>query len=397
MTPQTVNAYYNPTTNEICFPAGILQYPFFDMNADDAFNYGAIGVVIGHEMTHGFDDQGRQFDKDGNLKDWWTAEDAKRFEERAQVMVNFFDSIQVLPGLNANGSLTLGENIADHGGLQVSFQAFKNATKDAPLPVEDGFTPEQRFFLSYAGVWAGNIRDEQIRLQTKSDPHSLGRWRVNGALPQIGAWYDAFGITRGIRCIWLLKNVSLFGKYLVSAIKSLEFPNLIESSGNCLTMNLAFTMLSFWNLHDKHLFLCPMKRRRYIAWVLMLVSIIMLTASVLPHHHHREILCLQHDMTLCGCQCSVQHQQHNSSDENHTCNAGCVTKFKSVTPDRAQNSVSPDYSFCSLLYTVTDVLALSLHLTEHNTLPYNYYLEKLHSTCLPHVKGLRAPPCDVLA
>jgi len=194
MTPQTVNAYYNPTTNEICFPAGILQYPFFDMNADDAFNYGAIGVVIGHEMTHGFDDQGRQFDKDGNLKDWWTAEDAKRFEERAQVMVNFFDSIQVLPGLNANGSLTLGENIADHGGLQVSFQAFKNATKDAPLLVKDGFTPEQRFFLSYAGVWAGNIRDEQIRLQTKSDPHSLGRWRVNGALPQIGAWYDAFGI-----------------------------------------------------------------------------------------------------------------------------------------------------------------------------------------------------------
>lgn len=197
MTPQTVNAYYNPTTNEICFPAGILQYPFFDMNADDAFNYGAIGVVIGHEMTHGFDDQGRQFDKDGNLKDWWTAEDAKRFEERAQVMVNFFDSIQVLPGLNANGSLTLGENIADHGGLQVSFQAFKNATKDAPLLVKDGFTPEQRFFLSYAGVCAGNIRDEQIRLQTKSDPHSLGRWRVNGALPQIGAWYDAFGIKEG--------------------------------------------------------------------------------------------------------------------------------------------------------------------------------------------------------
>ena len=197
MTPQTVNAYYNPTTNEICFPAGILQYPFFDMNADYAFNYGAFGVVIGHEMTHGFDDQGRQFDKDGNLKDWWTAEDAKRFEERAQVMVNFFDSIQVLPGLNANGSLTLGENIADNGGLQVSFQSFKNATKDAPLPVNDGFTPEQRFFLSYAGVWAGNIRDEQIRLQTKSDPHSLGRWRVNGALPQIGAWYDAFGIKEG--------------------------------------------------------------------------------------------------------------------------------------------------------------------------------------------------------
>lgn len=197
MTPQTVNAYYNPTTNEICFPAGILQYPFFDMNADDAFNYGGIGVVIGHEMTHGFDDQGRQFDKDGNLKDWWTAEDAERFNKRAQVMVNFFDSIQVLPGLKANGSLTLGENIADHGGLQVSYQAFKAATKDAPLEIVDGFTPEQRFFLAYAGLWAANVRDEQIRLQTKSDPHSLGRWRVNGALPHIGVWYDAFAIKEG--------------------------------------------------------------------------------------------------------------------------------------------------------------------------------------------------------
>lgn len=195
MTPQTVNAYYNPTTNEICFPAGILQYPFFDMNADDAFNYGAIGVVIGHEMTHGFDDQGRQFDKDGNLKDWWTEEDAARFKERAQVMINFFDSIEVLPGLKANGSLTLGENIADHGGLQVAYQAYKNATKDAPLEVEEGFTPDQRFFLAYAGLWAGNIRDEQIRVYTKSDPHALGRWRVNGALPQIGAWYEAFNIT----------------------------------------------------------------------------------------------------------------------------------------------------------------------------------------------------------
>lgn len=195
MTPQTVNAYYNPSTNEICFPAGILQYPFFDMNADDAFNYGAIGVVIGHEMTHGFDDQGRQFDKDGNLKDWWTAGDAKRFNERAQVMVNFFDSIEVLPGLRANGSLTLGENIADQGGLQVSYQALKNATKDAPLAVQDGLTPEQRFFLAYANVWAGNIRDEQIRVYTKSDPHSLGKWRVDGALPQIGTWYEAFNIT----------------------------------------------------------------------------------------------------------------------------------------------------------------------------------------------------------
>ena len=194
MTPQTVNAYYNPTTNEICFPAGILQYPFFDMNADDAFNYGAIGVVIGHEMTHGFDDQGRQFDKEGNLKDWWTAEDATLFGERSKVLVDFFNKIEVLPGLQANGELTLGENIADHGGLQVAYQAFKNATKNAPLADVDGFTPEQRFFLAYAGVWAGNIRDEQIRVYTKSDPHSLGRWRVNGALPHINAWYEAFGI-----------------------------------------------------------------------------------------------------------------------------------------------------------------------------------------------------------
>ena len=195
MTPQTVNAYYNPTTNEICFPAGILQPPFFDMAADDAFNYGAIGVVIGHEMTHGFDDQGAKFDKDGNLRQWWTAEDTKNFEERTHVMRDFFNNIEVLPGLCGNGQLTLGENMADHGGLQVAFQAFKNATKAAPLADHDGFTPEQRFFIAYAGVWAGNIRDEEIRKRTKSDPHSLGRWRVNGALPHIDAWYEAFGIT----------------------------------------------------------------------------------------------------------------------------------------------------------------------------------------------------------
>lgn len=194
MTPQTVNAYYNPTTNEICFPAGILQYPFFDMKADDAFNYGAIGVVIGHEMTHGFDDQGRQYDKEGNLKDWWTAEDGKNFETRAKVMSDFFSNITVAPGLKANGQLTLGENIADHGGLQVSYNAFKNAMKETPLTTIDGFTPEQRFFLAYANVWAGNIRPEQILNQTKSDPHALGKWRVDGALPQIGAWYEAFGI-----------------------------------------------------------------------------------------------------------------------------------------------------------------------------------------------------------
>lgn len=195
MTPQTVNAYYNPSTNEICFPAAILQPPFFNMEADDAANYGAIGVVIGHEMTHGFDDQGRQFDKDGNLTDWWAPGDADRFKERAQVMVDFFNKIEVLPGLYANGELTLGENLADHGGLNVAYLAFQNATKDAPLGVVDGFTPEQRFFLAYATLWAGNIRDEQIRVYTKSDPHSLGRWRVNGALPHIQAWYDAFHIT----------------------------------------------------------------------------------------------------------------------------------------------------------------------------------------------------------
>ena len=195
MTPQTVNAYYNPTTNEICFPAGILQYPFFDMNADDAFNYGAIGVVIGHEMTHGFDDQGRQYDKDGNLKDWWTAEDATNFEARSNVMAAFFDSIQVAPGVYANGRFTLGENIADHGGLQVSYQAFKKATAAAPLQPENGFTPEQRFFLAYANVWAGNIRPEEILRMTKIDEHSLGKWRVDGALPHIAAWYEAFSIT----------------------------------------------------------------------------------------------------------------------------------------------------------------------------------------------------------
>lgn len=195
MTPQTVNAYYNPTTNEICFPAGILQYPFFDMNADDAFNYGAIGVVIGHEMTHGFDDQGRKYDKDGNLKDWWTEQDAKNFDERAKVMIDFFDKIEVAPGVNANGQMTLGENIADHGGLQIAYQAFKKATAQHPLNEKDGFTPEQRFFLAYANVWAGNIRPEEILNRTKTDVHSLGKWRVNGALPHINAWYEAFGIT----------------------------------------------------------------------------------------------------------------------------------------------------------------------------------------------------------
>ena len=195
MTPQTVNAYYNPTTNEICFPAGILQYPFFDMSADDAFNYGAIGVVIAHEITHGFDDQGCQFDKYGNLSNWWTESDKSNFDNRANVMKEYFDGIEVAPGLFANGSFTLGENIADHGGLQVSYHALQNAHKNSALPVIDGFTPEQRFFIAYANVWAGNIRDEEILRRTKTDPHSLGKWRVNGALPHINSWYEAFNIT----------------------------------------------------------------------------------------------------------------------------------------------------------------------------------------------------------
>lgn len=194
MSPQTVNAYYSPSSNEICFPAGILQPPFFYMNADDAVNYGGIGVVIGHEMTHGFDDQGRKFDKEGNLNEWWTAEDAASFDERAKVLVDYFDNITVIDTVKANGTFTLGENIADHGGLQVSFNAYLKTEELQGGKTIDGFTPEQRFFLSYATLWGGNVRDAEILRLTKIDPHSLGKWRVNGALPHIDAWYDAFGI-----------------------------------------------------------------------------------------------------------------------------------------------------------------------------------------------------------
>ncbi|MEG1905625.1 MAG: M13 family metallopeptidase [Bacteroidales bacterium] len=196
MSPQTVNAYYNPSSNEICFPAGILQPPFFYLNADDAVNYGAIGVVIGHEMTHGFDDMGRQFDKNGNINDWWSAEDAAKFGEKTQVLVNQFDSIRVLGDTHANGSFTLGENIADQGGLVIAYQALEkalaeNGTQNAMI---DGFTNPQRFYLAYATLWAGNIRDEEILRLTKIDPHSLGRWRVNGTLPNIESFYEAFNI-----------------------------------------------------------------------------------------------------------------------------------------------------------------------------------------------------------
>lgn len=198
MTPQTVNAYYNPTTNEICFPAGILQPPFFDATADDAVNYGAIGVVIGHEMTHGFDDQGRQYDKEGNLKDWWTTEDADKFVNRAQVLVDYFNGIEVAPGVFADGKFTLGENIADNGGLQVSWVAMQKAIADGKVAGEiDGFTSAQRFFIAYAMVWAGNIREKEILRRTKEDPHSLGRLRVNATLKHIPAFYEAFGVKEG--------------------------------------------------------------------------------------------------------------------------------------------------------------------------------------------------------
>lgn len=196
MTPQTVNAYYNPTTNEICFPAGILQAPYFNPEADDAENYGAIGVVIGHEMTHGFDDQGRQFDKDGNLKDWWTEEDAAAFTKLADGLVAQFDSIKVLGDTHANGRFTLGENIADQGGLRVAYTAYHNAINGEGVTI-DGFTPDQRFYLSYANVWAGNIRDAEILRRTQIDPHSLGKWRVNASLRNIAPFFKAFSIKEG--------------------------------------------------------------------------------------------------------------------------------------------------------------------------------------------------------
>lgn len=199
MTPQTVNAYYNPTTNEICFPAAILQPPFFDPNADDAVNYGGIGGVIGHEMSHGFDDQGSQFDKYGNQNDWWTAADKKNFEARTKVLVDFFSSVEALSGKKINGKLTLGENIGDNGGLNIAFRALQNDLKANPAlnKTIDGFTPEQRFFLSWATVWAGNARPEFVDRQIKTDPHSPAEARVNAALPQIDAWYKAFNVKKG--------------------------------------------------------------------------------------------------------------------------------------------------------------------------------------------------------
>lgn len=198
MTPQTVNAYYNPSTNEICFPAAILQPPFFDYEADDAVNYGGIGVVIGHEMTHGFDNQGRNFDKDGNLNNWWTEADGKNFEKRAESLVSYFNNIVVVDTMHADGQFTLGENIADNGGLNVSFAAMKKAQRKSEIQkTVDGFTAEQRFFLSYGLIWANNIRPEEIVNRTQTDEHSLACWRVNGALPHIDAFYKAFNVKKG--------------------------------------------------------------------------------------------------------------------------------------------------------------------------------------------------------
>ena len=204
MSPQTVNAYYNPTTNEICFHAAILQLPFYNSTADDAVNYGAIGVVIGHEMTHGFDDQGRQFDKDGNMNNWWTEEDAAAFKARTDILVEQFNKIVVLPAKDgqpavmADGALSLGENIADQGGLRVAYTAFQNSLKDKgePAPI-DGFTAAQRFYLSYATIWGQNIRDEEAARLTKTDVHSLGKNRVNATLRNIDTFHKAFGITDG--------------------------------------------------------------------------------------------------------------------------------------------------------------------------------------------------------
>ena len=197
MTPQTINAYYNPTTNEICFPAAILQPPFFDPTADDAANYGAIGGVIGHEMSHGFDDQGAQFDKYGNQHNWWTAQDKKNFDARTKVLADWFSSFEVLPGVKVNGKQTLGENIGDNGGLNIAFRALQNSLKTNPLPVKDGFTPEQRFFLAWGRVWASNMTDELVKYLLTVDVHSPNYARVNGALPMIDAWYTAFNVKKG--------------------------------------------------------------------------------------------------------------------------------------------------------------------------------------------------------
>lgn len=198
MTPQTINAYYNPTTNEICFPAAILQPPFFDVEADEAANYGAIGVVIGHEMSHGFDDQGSQFDKTGQQRNWWTDADKQNYDKRTKVLEDYFGTYEPLPGKQINGKLTLGENIGDNGGLNVAFRAMQNQLGEGKIAADiDGFTPGQRFFLAYGRMWASNSTPQLIEYYMQVDPHSPSEARVNAALPHINAWYDAFGVKKG--------------------------------------------------------------------------------------------------------------------------------------------------------------------------------------------------------
>jgi putative endopeptidase len=197
MTPQTVNAYYSSVTNQIVFPAGILQPPFFDFNLDDAVNYGAIGGVIGHEITHGFDDQGRRSDADGNLTDWWAAEDASKFRERAQRVVEQFNSYQALPGLAINGQLSLGENIGDLGGTSIAFEALQRSLKNKRVGLIDGFTPEQRFYISWAQQWRTKFRDDAMRLQVARGPHAPGNFRAFGPLVNQQSFFDAFGIKEG--------------------------------------------------------------------------------------------------------------------------------------------------------------------------------------------------------
>ena len=197
MTPQTVNAYYNPTTNEICFPAAILQKPFFDPDADEPVNYGGIGVVIGHEMSHGFDDQGSMFDANGNMVNWWTAEDKAKFDALGDKLVAQFDEVEILPGVHANGRYTLGENIGDHGGLSIAFTAMENAVGNKPDPMIDGFTRAQRFYLSYGAIWAQNITDQEKARLTNMDPHSLAQNRVNVSVRNFETFFEAFDIEEG--------------------------------------------------------------------------------------------------------------------------------------------------------------------------------------------------------
>jgi putative endopeptidase len=197
--PQIVNAFYSPAFNSINFPAAILQAPFFDANAEDAVNYGGIGTVIGHEMSHGFDDQGCQYDKDGNLRNWWTEEDKTNYDKRTKVLADWFSQQEVQPGLKVDGNKTLGENIGDNGGINIAFRAFQNVAKQNPEDTKDleGFTPAQRFFLSYGRIWASNVAPQFVAYLVNSDTHSPNAQRVNAALPMIDAWYDAFNIKVG--------------------------------------------------------------------------------------------------------------------------------------------------------------------------------------------------------